>query len=276
MRRGAEEPVEVSTSGDGPETLERLLQDEPPEVAIVDWDLPGIQGPEMCRLLGDFHHGHDTWLIVLAGSDHRATGEAWRAGADDCVSTPAPAAELRACVEKGLLAMRAPWTPVDESDMEPEVEGPRATLDAGARRRRRRQRLLRIGRHGPASYGGAADYGMTADAETAAADEPRGAALLEAVLHELRTSAVRRRESRSRAGVTVAEERAKAALPGLAPARSSASAALAHHTSLRTPGWLNPGYLFGAREHSQTTRAMSRGTSRTRILEGLPPRLEVK
>ena len=29
------------------------------------------------------------------------------------------------------------------------------------------------------------DYGMIADAETAAADEPRGAALLEAVLHQL-------------------------------------------------------------------------------------------
>ena len=186
VRRGAEEPVEVSTSGDGPETLERLLQDEPPEVAIVDWDLPGIEGPEMCRLVRDFHHGHDTWLIVLAGSDHRATGEAWRAGADDCVSTPAPAAELRASVEKGLHAMRAPWTPVDESDMEPDVEGPRATLDA-----------VRAPDDGGGNdffgLGGTElratveppDYGMTADAETAAADEPRGAALLEAVLHQL-------------------------------------------------------------------------------------------
>ena len=98
-------------------------------MAIVDWDLPGIEGPEMCRLVRDFHHGHDTWLVVLAGSDHRATGEAWRAGADDCVSTPAPAADLRACVEKGLRAMRAPWTPVDEADMEPESRGraPRST-----------------------------------------------------------------------------------------------------------------------------------------------------
>ena len=182
--RGAEEPVEVTVSGDGPETLELLLQDEPPEVAIVDWDLPGIEGPEMCRLVRDFHHGHDTWLVVLAGSDHRATGEAWRAGADDCVSTPAPAADLRECVEKGLRAMRAPWTPADESDMEPEVEGRRATLDA--------VRAPDGGANDFFGFGGAdlraaaepRDYGMTADAE-AAADEPKGAALLEAVLHQL-------------------------------------------------------------------------------------------
>jgi CheY-like chemotaxis protein len=184
--RGAKEPVEVTMSGDGPETLELLLQDEPPEVAIVDWDLPGIEGPEMCRLVRDFHHGHDTWLVVLAGSVHRATAEAWRAGADDCVSTPAPAADLRECVEKGLRAMRAPRTPLDASDMAPEIEGPRATLDA-----------VRAPDGGGGNdffgFGGAdlraaaepRDYGMSADAEAAAADEPRGAALLEAVLHQL-------------------------------------------------------------------------------------------
>ena len=107
VRRGADEPVEVTASGDGPAVLELLLQDEPPEVAFVDWDLPGIDGPEMCRLVRDFHHGHDTWLVVLAGSAHRDTGEAWRAGADDCVATPAPPAALCACVDRGLRAMRA-------------------------------------------------------------------------------------------------------------------------------------------------------------------------
>ena len=91
-----------------------------------------------------------------------------------------PSAELRACVE-GPARDRAPWTPVDELDIEPEVEGPRATLDA-----------VRAPDDGGGNdffgLGGTdlratvkpRDYGMTADAETAAADEPRGAALLEA------------------------------------------------------------------------------------------------
>jgi DNA-binding response OmpR family regulator len=184
--RGAQEPVEVTMSGDGPETLELLLQDDPPEVAIVDWDLPGIEGPEMCRLVRDFHHGHDTWLIVLAGSDHRATGDAWRAGADDCVSTPAPAADLRACVERGLLEMRAPRTPVDDSDMEPGIEGPRATLDAvRAPDDGGGNDFFGFGGADPRAAAEPRERGMAADAGTDAADEPRGAALLEAVLHQL-------------------------------------------------------------------------------------------
>ena len=90
----------------------------------------------MCRLVRDFHHGHNTWLVVLAGSDHRATGEAWRAGADDCVSAPAPAADLRECVEKGLRAMRAAQaragaaapTSGDEDSMSDAAD---STFDAG-------------------------------------------------------------------------------------------------------------------------------------------------
>ena len=155
-------------------------------MALVDWDLPGIDGPEMCRLVRDFHHGHDTWLVVLAGSDHRATGEAWRAGADDCVSTPAPAADLRECVEKGLRAMRAARAHRDDSDTDARsTSEPRATLDA-----------VRTPDGGGANdffgfvgaelraTGEPRDDGLTADAEAAAADEPRGAALLEAVLQQ--------------------------------------------------------------------------------------------
>ena len=46
----------------------------------------------MCRLVRDFHHHHDTWIIVLTPQAHReSASEVWRAGADDCVYTPAPA-----------------------------------------------------------------------------------------------------------------------------------------------------------------------------------------
>ena len=200
VRRGAEEPVEVTASGDGADVLELLLQDEPPEVAFIDWDLPGIDGPEMCRLVRDFHHGHDTWLVVLAGSAHRDTGDAWRAGADDCVATPAPAADLFACVDKGLHAIRAQ----EYSDLLSEREEgadafghdqrradapeQRATLDAvrgsdggandffdfGAA-------ALRATADPEAEDGSAREWARSAPAR---ADEPTGAALLEAVLQQ--------------------------------------------------------------------------------------------
>jgi two-component system chemotaxis response regulator CheY len=104
----ADEPLEIMTASEGSEALEILLQDDPPEVALVDWDLPSIEGPEMCRLVRDFHHGHDTWIVVLAGSRHEDTADAWRAGAGSCVSTPAPPSALRACVDEGLRRMRPP------------------------------------------------------------------------------------------------------------------------------------------------------------------------
>jgi len=201
VRRGTEEPVEVTSSDDGPAVLELLLQDEPPEVALVDWDLPGIEGPEMCRLVRDFHHGHDTWLVVLAGSAHRDTGEAWRAGADDCVATPASAADLCVCVDKGLHAMRAQ----EYADLLGGRDGDAATIGGDAGRRPEapeRSAMLDAVR---TPEGGANDFfdfsaaalRATADLEAddtysrgwarsaaAPVDEPAGAALLQAVLQQ--------------------------------------------------------------------------------------------
>jgi DNA-binding response OmpR family regulator len=136
VTRGADEYLDIITESDGADTLDLLLQEDPPEVALVDWDLPGIEGPEMCRLVRDFHHGHDTHLVILAASTHADTADAWRAGAADCVSTPASAEDLWAAVERGLRAMRArqalpagwaaerdDWGPGDQDDG-------RVTLDA--------------------------------------------------------------------------------------------------------------------------------------------------
>ena len=113
VRRGGDEPLEIVTASEGSETLELLLQDDPPEVALVDWDLPAIEGPEMCRLVRDFHHGHDTWLVVLAAARHTDTADAWRAGAAACISTPAAPGVLRACVDEGLRKMRPARARVD-------------------------------------------------------------------------------------------------------------------------------------------------------------------
>ncbi len=124
----ADQPLEIVTASEGSEALEILLQDDPPEVALVDWDLPSIEGPEMCRLVRDFHHGNDTWIVVLAGSKHDDTADAWRAGAGSCVSTPAPPSALRACVEEGLHKMRAPQARADASD--PPSGNPASTSDA--------------------------------------------------------------------------------------------------------------------------------------------------
>ena len=101
-----EQPLEIITSDTGLDTLDLLLQDEAPDVALVDWDLPGVEGPEMCRLVRDFHQGRRTYMVVLATPERSDTTDAWRAGANDCLTTPAPAHAVRACVAKGLDGAR--------------------------------------------------------------------------------------------------------------------------------------------------------------------------
>ena len=100
------EPLDIVQCANGHEALDVLLGDDAPELAVVDWDLPGIEGPEMCRLVRDFHQGHATQLVILASPEHADTADAWRAGAAQCISTPAPASEIGESMRQGLRAAR--------------------------------------------------------------------------------------------------------------------------------------------------------------------------
>ena len=102
--------VGVIEVADGPEALGALLAEEPPRVALVDWDLPRIEGPELCRLVRDFHVVDPPYVNLLAGpahSDEVPTG--LQAGAHDCVRTPVTASELQARVEMARRFMELPW-----------------------------------------------------------------------------------------------------------------------------------------------------------------------
>lgn len=191
VTRGADEYLEILTASDGADTLDLLLQEDPPEVALVDWDLPGIEGPEMCRLVRDFHYGHDTHLVILAASRHEDTADAWRAGAADCVSTPASAETVQAAVEKGLRAMAARQAPPedwalysDDRDAGDGDEGP-VTLDAVRAGEGSGDDFFSLGAELSATVehdlGPALGAGRT---ERREADQPRGAVLLQAVIGE--------------------------------------------------------------------------------------------
>jgi len=97
-------------AGDGARALEVLMRDDPPRLALIEWDLPDIEGPELCRILRDFHLGPAPYVILLTperpGRDMKA---GLVADASDFVCTPAPAAELRARVEYGRHVVELPW-----------------------------------------------------------------------------------------------------------------------------------------------------------------------
>ena len=92
----------VSTVGSAEEALEQARVDLP-DLMVLDWNLPGMNGLELCRILR-----HDEGLMhlpVLFLTAHSATQdmvEAFAAGADDYVVKPFRAAELGARIF-GLL-----------------------------------------------------------------------------------------------------------------------------------------------------------------------------
>jgi DNA-binding response OmpR family regulator len=100
---------EVVECSEGGEALELLLADDSPRLAVVEWDLPGIDGPELCRLVRAFHLGGPPYMVLLAGSGHPDVGEGLGAGANDCIRIPAPASEIRERVHAGRRFVEMPW-----------------------------------------------------------------------------------------------------------------------------------------------------------------------
>lgn len=82
-------------SSEGRNALEVLLGEDAPDLAIVDWELPGVAGPEVCRQVRARRSSGPPYIILLAPSrDH--VGEAFAAGADDCVRVGSGVSELQA------------------------------------------------------------------------------------------------------------------------------------------------------------------------------------
>jgi len=100
--------VELVEAGLGADALEMLMAASAPRLALIDWDLPGCDGPELCRLVRAWRGAGPPYIILLAHSDHRLA-EGLEAGADDCVHTPADADELRARVNVGRRFAALPW-----------------------------------------------------------------------------------------------------------------------------------------------------------------------
>ena len=96
-------------AGDGRQALDILLATDAPRVALVDWDLAGIEGHVLCGLVRDFHFTIPPYVILLAGAGHHdEVAIGLEAGAHDCVRMPVDAAELRARVEAGRRFVELP------------------------------------------------------------------------------------------------------------------------------------------------------------------------
>ncbi|MFM8820771.1 MAG: response regulator transcription factor, partial [Phenylobacterium sp.] len=86
---------EVRTFRDGGRAL-RAMEDEPPDLVILDWMLPGMEGPAVCRRLRRFSTA--PVLILTARAEEADKVAGLEAGADDYVCKPFGMRELMARV----------------------------------------------------------------------------------------------------------------------------------------------------------------------------------
>lgn len=86
----------------GHEALGALQQPDPPLIAIIDWNMPGIDGVELCRHVRATPGLAAMYLILLTGNQEQKDVVAGlESGADDYITKPFSWDELRARIRIG-------------------------------------------------------------------------------------------------------------------------------------------------------------------------------
>jgi two-component system cell cycle response regulator len=86
-----------------------LSQPRPPEVVIIDWEIPDVDGIELCRKLRDKSRSYYHYILMITSrTDEVDFVHALESGADDCISKPFGESEMRArlLVASRILALQ--------------------------------------------------------------------------------------------------------------------------------------------------------------------------
>jgi two-component system response regulator MprA len=134
LRRGlAYEGYQVDTAADGESGL-GLARDHPPDLVVLDWMLPGLDGLEVCRRL---RSGGPVPILMLTAKDHISDRvQGLDAGADDYMVKPFSLDELLARI-RALLRRAQPSRPKILNFLD-------LSLDTGTRQASRGDRVISL------------------------------------------------------------------------------------------------------------------------------------
>src|SRR5687767_13082706 len=97
----------VHYAPDGEQAWKRLNSPNPPALALLDWEMPGLQGPEVIQRIRGKQVHVPTYVILLTSRDSSADiVQGLRGGADDYVTKPANEDELIARVSVGARVVQ--------------------------------------------------------------------------------------------------------------------------------------------------------------------------
>jgi diguanylate cyclase (GGDEF)-like protein len=93
------EPVAVEN---GHEAWQLMQQDSPPCLLLLDWEMPGMTGIDLCKEIRKIPNDTPPYILLLTGrADTEDIVEGLKAGANDYVAKPYKPAELQVRIEVG-------------------------------------------------------------------------------------------------------------------------------------------------------------------------------
>jgi len=100
-KRIADWGYETLTAKDGNQAL-KIFQNHNIAIAILDWMMPGVSGPELCKNIRHTNVDQYTYIILLTSKDSQQDiNKGLEAGADDYITKPFNPPELRARLKTG-------------------------------------------------------------------------------------------------------------------------------------------------------------------------------
>ncbi|MBN2671190.1 MAG: response regulator, partial [Deltaproteobacteria bacterium] len=101
---------ECTLAVDGSHAWE-LFQEQPFDIVLTDWLMPGLQGPELCEKIRNYKKGGYTYIILCTIKDNvKNVVEGMESGADDYVTKPFDRNELKVRINAGERILRLEYS----------------------------------------------------------------------------------------------------------------------------------------------------------------------